>query len=206
MNERVSEHIALRHEHLRRAAPSVQHEVNNALMVLSSNLELLGRSATSDAARRQLARATEAARRLDETVRGYLDAARREATDFVEESPMVVLARLLPLLRAALGARFGFEIAPTEAALPKVRLDRARLELALLCLARDAAERMRPGARIVARGSGGTVVLSLPDGAMPVGDAACLLAEAMRVSGGRIETGEGEVRLMWLQPSPAGGG
>jgi signal transduction histidine kinase len=204
MNEREAEHIALRHEHLRRAAPAVQHEVNNALMVLGSNLELLARAATEAAPRRQLERALEAVRRLDETVRGFLDAARRDASEFCEESPVVVLAQLLPLLRVALGPRLGFEMAPGGAALPKVRLDRARLELALLCLAGDAARRMAPGARIVARGEArgaAALVLALPDGAMPQGDAACLLAEAMRLSGGVADFAAPEVRLVWGQPA-----
>ncbi|WP_270939361.1 histidine kinase dimerization/phospho-acceptor domain-containing protein, partial [Falsiroseomonas oryzae] len=133
-----SDLVLLRHDRLRRTAPAVQHEVNNALMVLASNLELLGRSAAEGAPRRQLDRAMEAMRRLDQTVRGFLDAARREAEDPAAVSPAAAVAQVLPLLRVALGGRFGFELEPADGVWT-ARLDRGRLDLALLSLARDAA-------------------------------------------------------------------
>lgn len=186
----------LRHDALRRVAPAVQHEVNNALMVLASNLELLGRSAAEGAPRRQLDRATEAMRRLEATVRGFLDAARREVSDPAGIAPQIALRQALPLLRVALGARFGFEIEAEEGAWPAA-LDRARLDLALLALVRDAVARMAPGARIIARVANrppGEVALHLvlPPGAEPADEAAALLAVAARVE--RVEDG---VVLVW---------
>ncbi|WP_237217818.1 histidine kinase dimerization/phospho-acceptor domain-containing protein, partial [Falsiroseomonas oryziterrae] len=176
-----SDLVRLRHDRLRRTAPAVQHEVNNALMVLTSNLELLGRSAPEGPARRQLDRAQEAVRRMETTVRGFLDAARREAEDQAVVAPDLALRQALPLLRVVLGARFGIEMEAGAEAAP-VHLDRARLDLALLSLVRDAAARMQPGARIVARveNRDGEVALhlALPPGAAPEGETAMLLAEA----------------------------
>lgn len=191
--------VRLRHEGLRATAPAVQHEVNNALMVLASNLELLGRSAAEGAPRRQLERATEAMRRLEHTVRGFLDAARRPAEEPAAIAPGLAAQQALPLLKVALGARFGIDLEPTEGIWPAA-LDRARLDLALLTLVRDAAGRMAPGARIALHAANrppGEVALHLvlPPGAEPAGETARLLAEA--TAGGRMERGEDGLVLVW---------
>jgi signal transduction histidine kinase len=188
----------LRQEHLRQAAPAVQHEVNNALMVLTSNLDLLGRLAPEGKPRRQLDRAQEALQRLDETVRSFLDAARRPVEEPGPASVAEVVAQVAPLLRVVLGARHGFDLEAAEG-LPPVTLDRARLDLALLVLAREAAGRMAQGARIKARVEPrpGEVALRLvlPEGARPDGEAARLILEAGR--GGRVEAAEGGLALVW---------
>lgn len=191
----------LRHEELRRAAPIVQHEVNNALMVLASNLELLGRSAAEGAPRRQLDRAMEATRRLDQAMRGFLDAARREAAEPAGMPPHLALQPALPLLRVVLGARFGFELEAAEGVW-RAALDRALLDLALLALVRDAAGRMTPGARIVARVENlppaeVALRLSLPPGAEPEGETARLLDAA----GGRLEWAADGLALVWPHAS-----
>jgi signal transduction histidine kinase len=194
--------IRLRHEKLRRVAPAVQHEVNNALMVLASNLELLGRTAVEGAPRRQLDRSLEAMRRLDATIRGYLDVARREAEDRAAVPPPVAVAQVLPLLRVVLGSRHGFDLEPAEGIRP-VLLDRARLDLALLSLARDTARGIKPGSRIVARAenrdAAGEValLLTLPEDAVPEGETAGLLAAAASVTGGRLEAVDGGFALIW---------
>jgi signal transduction histidine kinase len=195
----------LRQDALRRVAPAIQHEVNNALMVLASNLELLGRSAPEGPPRRQLDRATEAMRRLDQAMRGFLDAARRMAGEPAAIAPSIAVAQALPLLRIALGPRFGFELEPAEGIWPAA-LDRARLDLALLALVRDAAARMAPGARITARVENrppGSValLLDLPEGARPQGEAAQLLAEA--TAGGRIEGTAAGLALIWPRAAAA---
>ena len=202
-----AELVLLRHDRLRRTAPAVQHEVNNALMVLASNLELLGRNAAEGAPRRQIDRATEAMRRLDQTIRGYLDAARREANDEAAVPPATMVAQVAPLLRVALGARFGFDVEVAETQSWPARIDRGRFDLALLALARDAAGRMTPGARIVARTGNRppaevALHLVLPPGAEPDGEAAQLLAEAATATAGRIERMEGGLALVW--PRAAG--
>ena len=194
--------VLRRHDRLRRTAPAVQHEVNNALMVLASNLELLGRHAAEGAPRRQLDRATEAMRRLDATVRGFLDAARRQAEDPAAVPPSAVAAQVAPLLRVALGARFGFDIETPETQPWPARLDRGRLDLALLALARDAAGRMTPGARIVASTENRppaevALRLTLPPGAEPAGETAELLAEAASATDGRVERAEDGLALVW---------
>lgn len=203
--------IRLRHEKLRRAAPAVQHEVNNALMVLASNLELLGRTAVEGAPRRQLDRSLEAMRRLDATIRGYLDVARREAEDRAAVPPPVAVGQALPLLRVVLGGRHGFDLEPAEGIRP-VLLDRARLDLALIALARDTARAVKPGTRIVARAENRdateevALVLALPEDAAPGGETAGLLADAATVTGGRIEPMEGGVALIWPRAAPTAPG
>ncbi len=188
----------LRQEQLRQTAPAVQHEVNNALMVLTSNLDLLGRFAPEGKPRRQLDRAQEALQRLDEMVRSFLDAARRPVEEPGPASVAEVVAQAAPLLRVVLGARYGFDLEAAEG-LPPVTLDRARLELALLVLVREAAGRMAQGARIKARVEPrpGEVALRLvlPEGARPDGEAARLILEAGR--GGRVEAAEGGLALVW---------
>jgi signal transduction histidine kinase len=200
--------VGLRHDRLRRTAPAVQHEVNNALMVLASNLELLGRSAAEGPPRRQLDRATEAMRRLDETVRGFLDSARRAAEEPDAVTPGKALKQMAPLLRVALGARFGFDHDAGQGVW-EAHLDRARLDLALLALARDAAGRMQAGARIAARAENRppaevALVLVLPEGAEPTGEAADLLSGAATATGGRLERAEGGYALVWPRATAAG--
>lgn len=196
----------LRQEALRRVAPAIQHEVNNALMVLASNLELLGRSALEGPPRRQLDRATEAMRRLDQAMRGFLDAARHSAGEAVAVAPSVAVAQAMPLLRLALGGRFTFELAPAEGIWP-VMLDRARLDLALLALLRVSGERMTTGARIAARAENRppgevALLLDLPQGARPGADAAQLLAEA--TAGGRVEATPEGIALIWPRAAAVG--
>ena len=188
---------AARYERLRLTAPAVQHDINNAMMILTSNLELLERSAAEGAPRRQLDRALAATRRIEETVRGYLDAARRPVTEVTTACPAAAVRAVLPLLRVALGARYGVDLtAPEEPR--EVHLDRARLDLALLALARDAVGRMANGARIGLRVEyrGGEVVLTLdlPEGAEPTEEVARLLAEAAGATGGWVEDGPA---LVW---------
>lgn len=185
---------AARHERLRLTAPAVQHEINNAMMVLTSNLELLGRSVAEGAPRRQLDRAVEATRRIETMIRGYLDAVRRPAKEVGVSSPAVAVMTALPLLRVALGARYGVDATLAEPAW-EARLDRAALDLALLALARDAAGRMAPGTRIGLRvenwDAAGEVALAIdmPAEAEPSVEVARLLAAAARATGGRLEPG-----------------
>ncbi|MBU8537267.1 nitrogen regulation protein NR(II) [Falsiroseomonas tokyonensis] len=159
--------VRLRQDHLRRVAPAVQHEINNAMMVLAANLDLLARSVGEGAPQRQLDRALQASRRLEETMRGFLDAARREVAETSLVSPATVLRQLLPLLRVALGARHGAELVAPER-LTSVRLDRAALEIALLAAVQEAAPRLPHGSRLNAALSEAEaevlLELSLPDG------------------------------------------
>jgi signal transduction histidine kinase len=178
-----------RHERLRLTAPAVQHEINNAMMILTSNLEMLGRGGGGAPPRRQLDRALAATKRIEETIRGYLDTARRPATEVTTISPAAAVRAVLPLLRVVLGVRYGVELtAPEEER--TVRLDRAKLDLALLALARDAVGRMANGARIGLRVENreGEVALALdlPEGAEPTEEVARMLAEAGRLEEGPV--------------------
>ena len=179
-----------RHDRLRRIAPGVQHDINNAMMVLASNLELLGRSVADGAPRRQLDRCIEASKRLDATMRGFLDAARRPVEEPARASLAQALRQVLPLLAVAAGARHGVDVAVADG-LPEVALDRARLDLALLALVQDAVPLLAQGARIglAAEKRDGAVALvgTLPDGIAPSERAMALLAEA--ATGGTLEAG-----------------
>jgi signal transduction histidine kinase len=183
---------AQRHERLRRTAPAVQHEINNALMVLAANLDLLGRSLAEGAPRRQLDRALAATRRLDAAMRGFLDAARRPLAEPALVSPGQALTQALPLLGIALGARHGIDLALGEGIWP-VRLDAARFDLALLTLVQDALPGLPPGARIglavANRAAEVALTVSLPDGLLPSVAAQAALAAAVALGGGRIEAG-----------------
>ncbi|WP_270939100.1 hypothetical protein, partial [Falsiroseomonas oryzae] len=98
--------------------------------------------------------------------------------------------------------RFGFELEPADGVWT-ARLDRGRLDLALLSLARDAAARMAPGTRIAARAENrpetGEVALwlTLPAGAAPEGETARLVTEAAAATGGRLESTPDGLALVW---------
>ena len=114
----------------------------------------------------------------------------------------------MPLLRVVLGNRHGFDLEPADGIRP-VLLDRARLDLALMSLARDTARGIKPGSRIVARAenrdAAGEVALLLvmPGGAVPEGETAGLLADAATLTGGRVEAIAGGVALIWPRSVPA---
>ncbi len=181
---------AQRHDRLRRIAPAVQHDINNAMMVLASNLELLGRSVADGAPRRQLDRCIEASKRLDATMRGFLDAARRPVEEPTRASLAQALRQVLPLLAVAAGARHGVDLTLAEG-VPEVALDRARLDLALLALVQDAVPGLPQGARIglavEKRAEAVSLAVTLPEGVAPSDRAMDLLAEAAR--GGVLEAG-----------------
>jgi signal transduction histidine kinase len=189
---------ATRHDRLRRTAPAVQHEINNAMMVLHSNLELLGRSVGEGAPRRQLDRAIEAAKRIEETVRGYLDCARREVAEPVLLSPAVALKGALPLLRVALGARHVLEVEMPDR-VAEVRLDRARFDLALLSLVQEAKQRLPTGTtiglRLEEREGAVALVLTLPPDGEPLPETQALLEGAAM----RCERREGGLALVWTR-------
>jgi hypothetical protein len=193
--------LALRREAaLRETAPAVQHDINNAMMVLAANLDLLARVAAEGAPRRQLDRAQEAMRRIEAASRGFLEAARR-APGVEAVSPAIALLRVLPLLRIVLGPRFGFDLAEPDQArgIWPVALDAARFDLAMLGLVRAAVDRMAPGARILAAAANRAATqevalsLTLPEGAAPGDEAAALLGRL----GARIEEGTGTLALVW---------
>ncbi len=152
---------------LHRAAGMLRHDANNAMMVLASNLELLARTAATEAARRQVRRAEEAAARLDALLRATLGMLGREPG--VEAlAPHLVVREMLPVLRAVLGSRTPVEL---EGEAPPVPLDCAALEGALLRLALAAAGQADPGAalRLVVSGvSGEAVLVATPPAGSPI--------------------------------------
>ncbi len=176
--------LATRDERLRRSASAVQHDINNAMMVLASNLEMLARHLPEGPPRRQLDRAREAARRLDEVMRGFLDALRRPGGELVRIAPALAVSQALALLRVALGGRARIELAPTEA-VAEVLLDRAALDAALLALVQDMA--LAPGSVIglVVQEADGAVALAvtLPEGVALPESARAALALAGALAG-----------------------
>jgi len=152
-------------EPLHQAAGKLRHDANNAMMVLASNLELLARTAATDAARRQVARAEEAATRLDALLRATLGMLGR-APGVEVLAPHLVARDALPVLRAVLGARTPVELAGEAPAVP---LDRAALEAALLRLALATAGKGEAGVALrldVAReGDSALLVATPPAGA-----------------------------------------
>lgn len=137
--------LATRLTTLRAAAPSVQHEANNALMVLTANLEMLARGAQTDAARRQASRALEAAHRLDATLRAYLSLMRQPVGEAASAPPTTTIPAILPLLRAVLGSRTPVEVRMEGGDTP-VPHDAAAIQTALLALALGAAGKGEAGA------------------------------------------------------------
>jgi signal transduction histidine kinase len=160
---------AERLETLASVAPAVQHDLNNAQMVLASNIELLARAVPAEGPpRRQLDRVTEAARRIEVASRSLIAMLRRPAEDQESASPEAALRALEPLLRIVLGARLGLTLA-VEANTPAVAFDRGRLDVALVELARALhAAPPAPGAvlELSLRGSAEGVAL---DGRVPGG-------------------------------------
>jgi hypothetical protein len=119
---------------LRAAAPALQHAANNAVMVVTANLELLSRSAPTEAARRQAGRALDATQRLDATLRAFLALMRATPGEKPVAAPAETIPSVLPLLRAVLGSRTPVEMTLAGADTP-VAHDAAAAQVALLALA-----------------------------------------------------------------------
>lgn len=119
---------------LRAAAPAIQHDANNAIMVLTANLEMLSRTATTDAARRQAGRALDATQRLDATLRAFLALMRAPSAERSIEAPAETIPGVLPLLRAVLGSRTPVEMTLEGAETPRLH-DATAAQTALLALA-----------------------------------------------------------------------
>jgi hypothetical protein len=190
---------AARLETLASVAPAVQHDLNNAQMVLASNIELLARAVPAEGPpRRQLDRVAEAARRIETASRALIAMLRRPAADQEQASPEAALRALEPLLRIVLGARVGFSL-QIEANTAAVAIDRGRLDVALVELARALhAAPPAPGAalELSLRGTAEGLVLegSVPGG-LPEGleGPRALLAVAAPV----FAPHEGGFRLIW---------
>jgi hypothetical protein len=170
---------AARLETLAAISPAVQHDLNNALMVLASNIELLGRAVPAEGPpRRQLDRVSEAARRVEVASRALIAMLRRPAVDAETASPEAALRALDPLLRIVLGARVGFAL-EIEPNMPPVAFDRARLDMGLVELARALHAKPVPGAKLaltLRATEGGGVEL---DGACPGGMPEAEMARAL---------------------------
>jgi hypothetical protein len=148
-------------EPLHRAAGKLRHDANNAMMVLASNLELLARTAATDAARRQVGRAEEAATRLDALLRATLGMLGR-APGAEAQAPLPLLREVLPVLRAVLGTRTPVEL---EGEAPPALIDRAVAEAALLRLALAVAGQGEAGAAlrlVLSREAGEAVLVATP--------------------------------------------
>lgn len=131
-------------------ARPVQHDINNLLTVVFANLELLKRSAAEGAPQRQLDRIQEATRRLDAGTRALLTLLRRPNAGPTEFRLSEALATVHPLLAVLLAATGPLGLALTGEE-PRVRLDRAALEDALLAVAQEGAERLPRGAGLTLR-------------------------------------------------------
>lgn len=201
--DETRERRAARMDTLAAVAPAVQHDVNNAMMVLASNIELLTRAVPAEGPpRRQLDRIGDAARRVDQAVRAMLSVVRRAAEDADTVPPDAPLRALEPLLRIVLGARIGLDVAVAEGGVWPVRLDRARLDVALVALARDLMGRMAPGSKVEIalrnREEAGEVELrvALPAGTAPPAEP---VREALRAAAPSVAEEEGGalVSLRW---------
>lgn len=120
-------------------ARPVQHDINNLLTVIFANLEMLKRTAAEGAPQRQLDRIQEAARRFEATSRAVLSLARRPVPGEGEVTLAEAVTALRPLMLVLLPGPGALELALGPEAWP-VRLDRARLDEALLGLAAEMGE------------------------------------------------------------------
>src|SRR5690606_34534993 len=85
-------------------APKVQHDANNMFTVTMATLDLMRRGlAEADPASRRIARIDEATRRLEGLLRAYLTVARQPVGAEERGDVALLLHRVAPLLRLALG-------------------------------------------------------------------------------------------------------
>jgi len=190
---------ARRQELLAALGPAVQHAANNMLTVLGGTADILRRTAADEAGAKRADRVTDATRRLETLIRAYVTLARRPVPDDEPADAAQLLGRLAPLIELSLprGTRLELETAPD---LPRLRLEWAALDAALLTMLRDEAPRLKPLLRLVLQPSpeGATLrIEGLPD------DAAMDTLEAVALrAGGRVA--ERGPHLVLVLPKDAG--
>lgn len=145
MTEEEPEALSRRREErlatLAALARPVQHEINNLLTVIFANLEMVKRTAAPGAPQRQLDRVQEAARRFEASTRAILSLSRRPPAPGAAPVPLAeAVAALRPLLLVLLPAQGALTVALPEDGGWPVRIDRARLDEALIRLGLAAAE------------------------------------------------------------------
>lgn len=128
-------------------APKVQHDANNMFTVTVATLDLMRRGlAETDPALKRIIRIEEATRRLEALLRAYLTLARQEVDAPARGDIALLLQRMAPVLRLALG-RVALDLDVPEKGVD-ADFDGAALTAVLLGMASDAAATLPPGARI----------------------------------------------------------
>lgn len=146
-------------------APKVQHDANNMFTVTVATLDLMRRGlAETDPALKRIIRIEEATRRLEALLRAYLTVARQEVGAPARGDIALLLQRVAPVLRLALG-RVALDLAAPEKGVD-AEFDGAAVTATLLGMASDAAAALPAGARIslTLRTEAGAVLLTA-DGA-----------------------------------------
>ncbi|MBR0644806.1 nitrogen regulation protein NR(II) [Plastoroseomonas hellenica] len=150
-------------------APKVQHDANNMFTVTVATLDLMRRGlAETDPAMKRITRIEEATRRLEALLRGYLTVARQEVGAPARGDIALLLQRLAPVLRLALG-RVALDLDAPEKGVD-AEFDGAALTAALLAMATDAAATLPVGSRIALalRTGPGAVVLTAEGAPAPL--------------------------------------
>lgn len=128
-------------------APKVQHDANNMFTVTVATLDLMRRGlAETDPALKRITRIEEATRRLEALLRGYLTVARQEVDAPARGDIALLLQRVAPVLRLALG-RVALDLDVPEKGVD-AEFDGAALTAGLLAIASEAAAVLPAGARI----------------------------------------------------------
>jgi signal transduction histidine kinase len=131
-------------------APKVQHDANNMFTVTVATLDLMRRGlAETDPALKRITRIEEATRRLEALLRAYLTVARQEVGAPARGDIALLLQRVAPALRLALG-RVALDLDAPEKGVD-AEFDGAALTATLLAMANDAAAALPAGTRIALR-------------------------------------------------------
>jgi signal transduction histidine kinase len=129
----------------------VQHDLNNLVMVVTANLDLLRKGATTEAQTRQLGRVSEAMTRLEAVTRTLCDQLRAPKEGLVRASDAVKALR--PLLEVLVPKPGALTITLAEDDPPQA-LDRTALAMRLLAAAQAAGKQ---GPLSISVGSDGEV-------------------------------------------------
>lgn len=143
---------AAKMESVGRLAAGVAHEVKNPLAILLMGVEYLGdalRTHGDEDVKMTLAQMTEAVRRADTIVRGLLEFSASSALQLREESLTAAIEQSLVLVRHALRERRITVVRQLAPGLPRLQLDRPKIEQVLINLFMNALHAMSAGGKLI---------------------------------------------------------
>jgi PAS domain S-box-containing protein len=135
-----------------RLAAGVAHEVKNPLAIITMGVDYLEGQGTGDATTQEILREMRAAvKRADNVIRGLLDFSVPRTLEVNEEVLTEIIERAMLLVRGEMSGKKYRIVTDYQAGLPKLKLDRIKIEQVFVNLVTNAIHAMPDGGTLAVR-------------------------------------------------------